>query len=125
MSPPKIGMKLDLSPRHKNSGRPPEKDAPKFLEWARKTHGCLFRADGNCAGRIEAMHLDFAGGKGMGSKVADRFTVIACSYHHDRQHKRGWATFLREFGVTKEALLEAADKMWRAWPGRLKWEASR
>jgi hypothetical protein len=27
-------------------------------------------------------------------------------------------------GVSKEAMLEAADRFWRAWPGRFKWEAA-
>lgn len=117
-------MKLDLRKRHRNAGRPPEKDAPKFKEWLRKTHDCVFHKAGDCEGRIEAMHLDFAGGKGMGTKVADSFCVPACSKHHGRQHMKGWATFLREFGVTKEALLDAADRLWRAWPGRAKWEAA-
>lgn len=116
-------MRLTVARAHKNSGRPPEKDAPKFLEWLRKTHVCVFSADGNCAGRKEAMHLDFAGGKGIGTKVADRFSVVACAFHHGLQHTLGWATFLRRMGVTKEALLAVAEKLWREWPGRFKWEA--
>ena len=117
-------MKIDLRKRHKNSGRPPEKDAPAFKEWLRKTHSCAFHLYGGCGGKLEAMHLDFAGGKGMGTKVADSFCLPCCSGHHGRQHTRGWATFCKELGVTKEALLDAADRLWRAWPGRAKWEAN-
>jgi hypothetical protein len=118
-------MPIDLRRRHKNSGRPPEKDAPKFKEWLRKTYDCTFHLDGKCEGKIEAMHLDFAGGKGMGTKVADSFSLPCCTGHHRRQHNKGWATFLREVGATKEALLEAAGKLWRAWPGLFKWRTAR
>lgn len=117
-------MKVSISPRHKNAGRPPEKDARGFLQWLRGRE-CSFADHGGCEGKIEAMHLDFAGGKGMGSKVADSFAIPACSYHHRRQHNRGWISFCREFGVTKEQLLSAADRLWRAWPGRLAWERKR
>jgi hypothetical protein len=118
-------MKLTLARSHKNAGRPPEKDAPKFLEWLRKTHVCVFANAGGCGGKIEAMHLDFAGGKGVGTKVADRHSLPCCSVHHKLQHDIGWATFIRGMGLTKEALLEAAAKLWRDWPGRFKWEAER
>lgn len=117
-------MKLDLRPRKRNAGRPANKSAPGFLQWIRRLD-CVFADTGKCEGKIEAMHLDFAGGKGMGTKVADQFSVPACSGHHHRQHTKGWATFLREVGATKEALLDAAGKLWRAWPGRLKWELAR
>jgi hypothetical protein len=118
-------MNIAITRSHRNSGRPPEKDAPKFLEWIRKTHKCVFHLDGDCEGKVEAMHLDFAGGKGVATKVADRYSVPACSKHHGRQHTKGWVTFLKEVGVTKEALLRAADKLWGSWPGRFKWEMSR
>jgi hypothetical protein len=117
-------FKPSLQPRHRNSGRPPEKSAPQFKEWLRKKWGCVFAGHGECGGKIEAMHLDFAGGKGMGTKVADSFCLPSCSVHHHRQHTKGWATFLREIGATKEALLATADKLWRTWPGRVKWEAA-
>jgi hypothetical protein len=116
-------MKLDLRPRKRNAGRPSDKSAPQFLQWIRRLP-CVFADTGKCEGKIEAMHLDFAGGKGMGTKVADRYSVPACSGHHSRQHLKGWVTFLREVGTTKEALLAAADKLWRTWPGLFKWEAA-
>lgn len=117
-------LHVSMKPRKRNSGRPPEKDAPQFLQWLRKRE-CVFANHGGCEGKIEAMHLDFAGGKGTGTKVADKFSLPGCSGHHYRQHTKGWATFLREMGATKEALLAAADAFWRAWPGRLAWEKSR
>ena len=85
----------------------------------------MFAGKGACEGKIEAMHLDFAGGKGVGTKVADRYSVPACSNHHRRQHNKGWATFRREVGFAVEDLLDGAEVFWRLWPGRLKWEDSR
>jgi hypothetical protein len=118
-------MRVDIRSRHKNAGRPPEKDAPKFKEWLRKKHDCAFHLAGDCGGKIEAMHLDFAGGKGVGSKVADSFCLPCCSKHHRRQHDRGWITFLREMAVTKDDCLYSSDKLWREWPARYKWEMDR
>lgn len=45
-----------------------------------------------CCGRIEAAHVDHAGGKGMGIKVSDWATVPLCSHHHAELH-RGAVTF--------------------------------
>jgi hypothetical protein len=117
-------MRVSSSPRRKNAPRPAEKSAPAFLQYIRGRE-CAFADHGGCEGKIEAMHLDFAGGKGMSTKVADSFAIPACSYHHRRQHTRGWISFCREFGVTKEQLLAAADRLWRAWPGRANWERKR
>lgn len=68
------------------------------------------------------MHLDFAGGKGVATKVADHYAIPGCSKHHKRQTDRGWVTFLREVRLTKDELLNAAAHYWRAWPGRIAWE---
>jgi hypothetical protein len=114
-------MKIDLRPRKRNSPRIAEKNAPGFLQFIRGRE-CAFADAGGCEGKIEAMHLDFAGGKGVSTKVADRYAVPACSTHHRLQHTKGWVTFLRIVGATKEALLDGADRLWRAWPGRFKWE---
>jgi hypothetical protein len=115
-------MRVDVRPRKRNAPRPAEKSAPGFLQWIRGRE-CIFAGKGECEGKIEAMHLDFAGGKGVGTKVADCYSVPSCSGHHRRQHTRGWVTFLKEMGVSKEALLEAAGRFWRAWPGRVRWSA--
>lgn len=116
-------LHVSTKPDRKNAGRPAYKDAPGFLQWLRK-RPCVFANHSPCSGKKEAMHLDFAGGKGTGTKVADRYSLPSCSGHHHRQHTKGWATFIREVGTTKEALLNAADTFWRAWPGRVKWEAT-
>jgi hypothetical protein len=84
---------------------------------------CLFVQIGVIGeGPVEAMHLDFAGGKGTATKVADRYAVPCAASLHRQQHQMGWATFLREIGVTKDEMIEAANAYWRAWPGRIAWE---
>lgn len=114
-------MRISTSPRRRNASRPPEKAAPGFLQWIRGRE-CAFADHGGCEGKIEAMHLDFAGDKGMSSKVSDRYALPACGFHHRRQHTRGWISFCREMGTTKEALLIAAARLWNAWPSRIAWE---
>jgi hypothetical protein len=114
-------VKIDVRPRHRNAPRVAEKSAPQFLQWSRG-RDCTFAYMGDCEGKIEAMHLDFAGGKGLSTKVADRYAVPCCSKHHRLQHGKGWATFLKLVGQTKEGLLYAADRFWHAWPGRVAWE---
>ena len=114
-------MKVNIAPRRRNAPRIAEKSAPGFLAWLRKRE-CAFADHGSCEGKIQAMHLDFAGGKGTGTKVADRYAVPACAAHHRQQHLVGWVTFISLKDTTKEALLGAADILWRAWPGRIAWE---
>jgi hypothetical protein len=114
-------MRVDVRPRKRNSPRLAEKAAPGFLQWLRGRE-CVFANTGDCAGKMEAMHLDFAGGKGMGTKVADRFAVPSCSRHHGLQHRWGWNTFLKWVARSKEDLLVATNTYWRAWPGRIAWE---
>lgn len=70
---------------------------------------------------MTAAHVDHAGDKGMGSKVADRHCIPLCDGHHRRQHSRGWATFERECLNGKSAVALAAA-YWEAWPGRIQWE---
>lgn len=116
-------LSVSSRPRRRNAGRPPEKSARGFLQWIRGRE-CVFALKGDCEGKIEAMHLDFAGGKGMATKVADRFSIPACSKHHRTQHAKGWQTFMRLMGVTADELLNAAERLWKLWPGRVKWEAA-
>ena len=61
-------MLVSAKPRRRNAGRPPEKSARGFLQWIRGRE-CVFGLAGECEGKIEAAHLDFAGGKGMATKV--------------------------------------------------------
>lgn len=113
-------MKVDIRPRRRNSPRPAEKSAPGFKQWVRGRN-CL--ASGSaCQGKVEAAHVDYAGGKGIGTKVADKFTVPLCTFHHRLQHSMGWPKFnfvyLQKYG----GALEAANALWQRWPGRIAWE---
>jgi hypothetical protein len=110
-------VRVDVRPRKRNAPRPAEKSAPSFLQWLRG-RDCL-AVGGACFGRIEAAHVDFAGGKGIGTKVADRYAVPLCSFHHAKQHRWGWKTFQAAFQIDA---LAAAEAYWRAWPGRIAWE---
>jgi hypothetical protein len=114
-------MRVDTRSRHRNSGRPPEKDAKAFLQWLRG-RPCVFADQGGCKGKMEAAHLDFAGGKGIGTKVADRYSVPMCSAHHALQHRVGWMTFIGRMGAAAPELMVAAARLWNAWPGRPAWE---
>lgn len=108
-------------PRHKNAGRPAHKSAHSFLQWLRG-RPCLLAERGGCEGRIEAAHVDYAGDKGIGTKVSDRYAIPLCSEHHRTQHTWGWQTFEANFKIVPNAL-EASKAYWKAWPGRVRWEA--
>lgn len=113
-------MKIDIRPRRRNAPRPAWKVADSFRQWLRG-RPCAADAYGHCDGRMVAAHVDHAGDKGMGTKVADRHCIPLCDGHHKRQHARGWATFERECLGGKPAVA-LADAYWRAWPGRSEWE---
>lgn len=114
-------MRAETRSRFRNAGRPTEKDARSFLQWIRG-RPCIFADQGGCEGKIEAAHLDFAGGKGVGTKVADRYAVPMCAGHHRLQHNKGWNTFMRLMRVGANDLLVAAARLWNAWPSRAAWE---
>jgi hypothetical protein len=120
-------MRIDARPRKRNSPRPVEKSAPGFLQWLRG-RDCLVATHGSvghpaeCEGKIEAAHVDYAGGKGIGTKVADRHAIPLCSLHHRLQHDKGWGTFEAKYlGISGFACV-AASAFWKAWPGRWAWE---
>jgi hypothetical protein len=75
-----------------------------------------------CGGKIEAAHVDYAGGKGMGSKVADKNAIPLCSFHHRTQHDKGWTVFERTHFRMPGMAYAAAQQFWKAWPGRIAWE---
>lgn len=110
-----------FAPRKKNSGRPAHKSAPGYLQWLRG-RPCLLADKGGCDGKIVAAHVDYAGDKGMATKVSDRYAVPMCggpNGHHACQHNAGWRTFEANFKVD---CLEASKAYWEAWPGRRAWE---
>jgi hypothetical protein len=115
-------MRVDTRPRKRNAPRIAEKSAPGFLQWLRgRECFCSTIKDATvwCEGRLEAAHVDHAGGKGMGTKVRDSAAIPLCSKHHRIQHKDGWLTFQTVYGFDAVAV---AELYWRAWPGRPAWE---
>lgn len=110
--------RIDTRPRHRNARRPAEKDAPAFLKWLRG-RPCHLQGYSACFGKVRACHVDPAGGKGIGAKVADRHAIPMCDGHHDEQHQRGWATFQALYAFDAVAV---AAEFWRLWPARLAWE---
>lgn len=116
---------VNTKPRRKNAPRIAEKSAPGFLQWLRGRE-CLAFYDGeggpDCGGKIQAAHVDYAGDKGMGTKVSDRYAVPMCVAHHARQHQVGWRYFEIEMVRPHGYALKAAEAYWRAWPGRIAWE---
>lgn len=104
--------------RHRNAGRPASARAPRFLQWLRG-RPCLLEKAGGCEGRIEAAHVDYAGMKGVGRKVDDRFAVPMCSGHHREQTDTSWPRFERKYDIDA---LSASKAFWWAWPGRISWE---
>lgn len=107
--------------RHKNAPRPAEKSAPRYLQWLRG-RSCFIGLSSpeECEGRIEAAHVDHAGGKGMGTKVADQHAIPLCSGHHGKQHRIGWRSFEEAYVF---GAVGVAAHYWKAWPGRIAWEA--
>lgn len=114
-------MRLDASPRQKNAPRPAEKSATGFKQWVRGRN-CLAVGTGNCYGKVQAAHVDYAGDKGIGTKCSDRFTVPLCAGHHALQHNHGWRWFETRILGKIGAALEAANFLWSRWPGRAAWE---
>ena len=113
-----------FKPRKQNSHRADAwKRVPGFLQWLRG-RPCLLCDRGGCDGKIVAAHVDYAGDKGMGTKVHDRFAIPLCggfNGHHAAQHAWGWDTFEANFKINA---LEASKAYWAAWPGRRAYEES-
>jgi hypothetical protein len=98
--------------------------APGFLQWLRG-RPCLLVDKGGCAGKIEAAHVDYAGGKGVGIKVHDKHCIPLCSEHHRVQHAWGWKAFEANFGMSPGDALLSAEAFWNNWHGRKAWEEQR
>jgi hypothetical protein len=116
--------RVDTRPRHRNAGRPAEKSAPTFLKWLRGRPCILARSpEHQCSGKVRACHVDYAGDKGMSTKVSDRFAVPMCDgAHREQTDVLGWGPFEEKH---KLDALKAADQFWTAWPGRGAWERAR
>jgi hypothetical protein len=108
-------------PRRQNSHRADSwKRAPGFLQWLRG-RPCMLSEHGGCGGKVRACHVDYAGDKGMGTKVHDRHAIPMCDDHHGAQHTWGWTSFEANFRINA---LSASAAYWQAWPGRSAWDAS-
>ena len=108
-------MRVDTRPRKKNSQRADEvRRVPPYLKWLRGRKCAANRSTVPCEGFMEAAHVDHAGGKGVGLKVADEHALPLCAGHHARQHRRGWLTFERECLGGKSAVAMAAA-YWNEW----------
>ena len=118
-------MRVDTRPRKRNSPRIAEKSAPGFLQWLRgrecMASGIRGQAPG-CDGKVQAAHVDYAGDKGVGTKVSDRYAVPLCQRHHAWQHQHGWPRFERAWFGVEGVALTAAAAFWKGWPGRIAWE---
>lgn len=108
-------------PRKTNSGKQHEgKRFPGHLAWLRGRPCLLEGRHGHaCEGRMEAAHVDHAGGKGVSLKVADFHAVPLCSEAHRLLHDHGHVTWERAFNVN---LIEAAKAYAKASPHRHLWE---
>jgi hypothetical protein len=108
--------------RHQNAPRPAWKVAEAFKQWLRgRPCACAGRGP-TCSGKVQSAHVDYAGGKGTGTKVADRNCIPLSEGCHRLQHDRGWPWFDQQVlgGVSRGLMLSA--EYWRAWPGRAAWE---
>jgi len=120
-------MPVNTRPRKRNAPRPAWKVADAYLQWLRGRPcylggiGCGL-AEPPRRSPVEAAHVDCAGGKGMGTKVADHFAIPLCQKHHDEQHGKtgpfkergGWATFQKKYNFDA---VKVAGIYWREWKG--------
>jgi len=114
-------MRIDVSPRHKNAGRPAWKVAEAFKQWERGRKCVCGGSNPGCFGPIQTAHVPFPGEKGIASKVADRHCLPLSVGCHKLQHDIGWPEYSRLYmkGRDPAAL---SDQYWNEWPGRAKWE---
>jgi hypothetical protein len=110
-----------IKPRKRNAPRPAWKVADSYRQWLRG-RPCACGGKLNCGGKIVAAHVDNAGGKGMGTKVADKNCIPLSEYCHQLQHSIGWPRFEKFLPGGSGPKLSV--EYWNAWPGRLEWEAS-
>jgi hypothetical protein len=98
-------LRINTRSRARNSKRADlARRCAAHLKWIRGRICCVSSVD--CSGRIEAAHVDHAGGKGMGLKVSDWATVPLCSHHHAKLHT-GARTFEATHRVDLVALAAA------------------
>ncbi|MDO7841111.1 hypothetical protein [Sphingomonas immobilis] len=107
-------------PRKRNSGRAAlTRSYPSHLKWLRG-RSCILegKAGHVCEGRMEAMHVDHAGGKGVSLKVADFWAVPGCTLAHRLYHDHGAVSWEAAWGID---LVAAAERYAAVSPHRHLW----
>jgi hypothetical protein len=103
-----------LARRHKNSGKQNAgKRFPSHLQFVRGFRCLIEGRNGHvCSGKIQAMHVDYAGGKGMGMKVPDYYTVPGCAEaHREQTDDLSWPAFERKYNIDALALAKSLAKV--------------
>jgi hypothetical protein len=110
-------IRVDTRPRRRNSMKADvERRFPSHLQWIRG-RSCVVEVSGGCEGRMEAAHVDHAGGKGVGIKVSDTKAVPLCQHHHAELH-RGAKSFEAKHRIN---LVDAAYAYAEKSPHRVLW----
>ena len=118
-------VRINTGPRKKNAPRAAWRVEESYLQWLRG-RPCFLESKGGCGAvsnfrkPVEPAHVDCAGGKGMGLKVADCYAIPLCQKHHDEQHGKvgsfkdrgGWKTFQAKYGFDA---VQVAAGYWRQW----------
>jgi hypothetical protein len=101
-------------PRRQNSHRGDlERRCEPFLKYLRgRACALTTKRDHVCTGKVRACHVDYAGGKGMGVKVADMHAIPMCDGAHEEQHRIGWQSFEAKWNLGALAL---AAQLWGIW----------
>lgn len=97
-------------------------EIPAYDQWLR---GCMCilagRAGHICRGKVRACHRRKGSHAGMTQKPHAWRQFPACDgAHSDDQHQHGESDFERRWNIDLDKICE---EHWRAWPGRMKWEA--
>jgi hypothetical protein len=103
------------------AGRPAWKCAEAYKRWLRKLPCACEGRNPWCAGDTEAAHVDIAGGKGVATKVADRFCIpLSSGCHRHQTEVIGWPEF--EKTLRGGSAVALAGTYWQNWDGRIAWE---
>lgn len=102
------------------AGRPAWKCAEEYKRWLRRLPCVACDSLGDRSNPIVAAHVDHAGGKGTGTKVADRHCIPLCDRCHQAQHRDGWPAFEKTLVCGDAVAL--AEAFWDRWPDRGQWE---
>ena len=108
--------KRAFRPRNENSHRSDEwKRCEPYLKWLRG-RSCFLavHAPGQhtCSGKVRACHFDPWGDKGVGTKVSDFAAFPMCDGGHEEQHRIGWQSFQRKYGLDGRDVVTAYSLEW-------------